>query len=310
MEGRPLEAVGGRETGSGASLFTALEEECWWQGPFSPPGEALCRSLWATERSRDSAAVSSATQEPCLAGTLPCCYSNEFRPAACPMSLPELVRKRLSSFSQTVFTDNNRTGPEDRGGDGIPDNKIVSNLPLQMSLYFNLCFFPFWWLSSVVVLQLKYSFLPDYYKFILVTVIILSTLIEIIRLYLGYMGNLQEKVPELAGFWLLSLLLQLPLILFLLLNEGLKIQPLERAIHIIFVIFLVFQVITAFLALKRMVNQLATRFHLHEFDRLDEQLPSDHLAWKQRRMDAPWVVRPPVEEIRSTSVGWGSAVRA
>ncbi|XP_053140315.1 transmembrane protein 17 isoform X2 [Hemicordylus capensis] len=262
MEGRPLEAVGGRETGSGASLFTALEEECWWQGPFSPPGEALCRSLWATERSRDSAAVSSATQEPCLAGTLPCCYSNEFRPAACPMSLPELVRKRLSSFSQTVFTDNNRTGPEDRGGDGIPDNKIVSNLPLQMSLYFNLCFFPFWWLSSVVVLQLKYSFLPDYYKFILVTVIILSTLIEIIRLYLGYMGNLQEKV------------------------------------------------ITAFLALKRMVNQLATRFHLHEFDRLDEQLPSDHLAWKQRRMDAPWVVRPPVEEIRSTSVGWGSAVRA
>ncbi|XP_053155635.1 transmembrane protein 17-like [Hemicordylus capensis] len=227
------------------------------------------------------------------------------------MSLPEPVRKRLSSFSRTVFTDNNRTQPEDRGGDcGIPDNEIVSNLPLQMSLYFNLCFFPFWWLSSVVVLQLKYSFLPDYYKFILVTVIILSTLIEIIRLYLGYMGNLQEKVPELAGFWLLSLLLQLPLILFLLLNESLKIQPLERAVHIIFVIFLVFQVITAFLALKRMVNQLATRFHLHEFDRLAEQLPSDHLAWKQRRMDAPWVVRPPVEEIRSTSVGWGAAVRA
>ncbi|KAJ6659629.1 hypothetical protein lerEdw1_018598 [Lerista edwardsae] len=198
------------------------------------------------------------------------------------MSLPEPVRKRLNSFSRTVFTDNNRTGPENRGEDNTPDNKIVSNLPLQMSLYFNLCFFPFWWVSSAIMLHLKYPILADYYKFILVTVVILTTLIEIIRLYLGYMGNLQEKVPELAGFWLLSLLLQLPLILFLLLNEGLKIQPLERAVHIIFVTFLVVQVITAFLALKRMVNQLATRFHLHEFD----NLPSDNLAGKKKRVVA------------------------
>uniref|UniRef100_A0A8C5S6D6 Transmembrane protein 17 n=1 Tax=Laticauda laticaudata TaxID=8630 RepID=A0A8C5S6D6_LATLA len=74
------------------------------------------------------------------------------------------------------------------------DNEIVSSLPLQMSLYFNLWFFPFWWASSIAMLQLKYSVLPDYYKFILVTSIILTSLIEVIRLYLGYMGNLQEKV--------------------------------------------------------------------------------------------------------------------
>ena len=43
----------------------------------------------------------------------------------------------------------------------------------------------------------QYSILPDYYKFIVVTVIILITLIEAIRLYLGYMGNLQEKVGRL-----------------------------------------------------------------------------------------------------------------
>ncbi|KAK2092546.1 Transmembrane protein 17, partial [Saguinus oedipus] len=113
-----------------------------------------------------------------------------------------------------------------------------------------------------------YSILPDYYKFIVITVIILITLIEAIRLYLGYMGNLQEKVPELAGFWLLSLLLQLPLILFLLFNEGLTNLPLEKAIHIIFTLFLAFQVVVAFLTLRNMVNQLAVRFHLQDFDRL------------------------------------------
>lgn len=148
------------------------------------------------------------------------------------------------------------------------DNEMVSSLALQMSLYFNSYFFPLWWVSCIVMLHLKYSILPDYYKFIVVTVVILITLIEAIRLYLGCMGNLQEKVPELAGFWLLSLLLQLPLILFLLLNDGLRNLPLEKAIHIIFTIFLTFQVISAFLTLKKMVNQLAARFHLQDFDQL------------------------------------------
>ncbi|XP_065445816.1 transmembrane protein 17 isoform X4 [Chrysemys picta bellii] len=113
---------------------------------------------------------------------------------AARMVLPDPVRRRLGSFSRTVFSDSNRTGPERRGSGGILDNEIVSSLPLQMSLYFNLYFFPFWWVSSVVMLQLKYPVLPDYYKFILVTVIVLASLIEAIRLYLGYMGNLQEKV--------------------------------------------------------------------------------------------------------------------
>ncbi|XP_075391834.1 transmembrane protein 17 [Tenrec ecaudatus] len=181
------------------------------------------------------------------------------------MELPDPVRQRLGNFSRTMFRDSNRTGPEYHEG---PDDEMVSSLVLQMSLYFNTYFFPFWWVSSILMLYMKYSFLPDYYKFIVVTIIILVTLIEVIRLYLGYMGNLQEKVPELAGFWLLSLLLQLPLILFLLFNGGLKSLPMEKAIHMIYTLFLTFQVIAAFLALKRMVNQLATRFHLQDFDHL------------------------------------------
>lgn len=84
------------------------------------------------------------------------------------------------------------------------------------------------------------------------------------------------QVPELAGFWLLTLLLQLPVILFLLFNEGLNIQPLERSVNIIFALFLIFQVIAAFVTLKRMVNKLATHFHLNEFDRLEEH-PVRHL---------------------------------
>uniref|UniRef100_A0A8C5K3I0 Transmembrane protein 17 n=1 Tax=Jaculus jaculus TaxID=51337 RepID=A0A8C5K3I0_JACJA len=181
------------------------------------------------------------------------------------MELPGPVRQRLGDFSRTVFSDSSRTGPE--YGEA-PDNETVSSLGLQMSLYFNTYFFPLWWVSCITMLHMKYSVLPDYYKFIVITVIVLVTLIEGIRLYLGYVGNLQEKVPELAGFWLLSLLLQLPLILFLLLNEGLTNLPLEKAIHIIFTVFLAFQAVSAFLTLKKMVNQLAAHFRLQDFDRL------------------------------------------
>lgn len=40
----------------------------------------------------------------------------------------------------------------------------------------------------------QYAALSDPYKFILITILILMTLIEIIRLFLGYTGNLHEKV--------------------------------------------------------------------------------------------------------------------
>lgn len=116
------------------------------------------------------------------------------------------------------------------------DRQVLSSLQLQMSLYFNMWFFPLWWISESVMLHLKvrqhaesvslvnrfglrssnqvrlkfkqrhkclpvlssrqYPALPDYYKFILVTVLILMTLIEAIRLFLGYAGNLQEKVVQ------------------------------------------------------------------------------------------------------------------
>ncbi|KAI3370793.1 hypothetical protein L3Q82_007327 [Scortum barcoo] len=157
------------------------------------------------------------------------------------MELPETIRKRLEDFSRNVLFD--QTQPFMKEDDAFlsHDKRVLSSLHLQMSLYFNMWFFPLWWISETVMLHLKYPALPDYYKFILVTVLILMTLIEAIRLFLGYAGNLQEKVPELAGFWLLSILLQFPLILFQLFNEAILIQPLERGVHIVLAVFILTQ---------------------------------------------------------------------
>ncbi|MBN3307382.1 transmembrane protein 17B [Amia ocellicauda] len=187
------------------------------------------------------------------------------------MSLPEPVRRRLDDFSRTVFTEQNRTRPLCDEQPAAPhDTEVVSSLPLQMSLFFNMWFFPLWWVCEVVMLHLKYPVLPDYYKFILITILIIMTLIEAIRLYLGYTGNLQEKVPELAGFWLLSLLLQFPLILFQLFNEAILIQPLERGAHIVLSLFILTQVLSGFIALRSMVRHSENRFHLRQFNGIQE----------------------------------------
>ncbi|CAI5664742.1 transmembrane protein 17B isoform X2 [Oreochromis niloticus] len=184
------------------------------------------------------------------------------------MELPETLRKHLEDFSRNVLFDQSRTESSSKDRDAFlaHDNRVLSSLQLQMSLYFNMWFFPWWWISETVMLQLKYPALSDYYKIILVTILILMTLIEAIRLYLGYAGNLQQKVPELAGFWLLSVLLQFPLILFQLFNEAILVQPLERGVHIVLALFILTQAISGFVALRDMVRHTESQFHLRQFD--------------------------------------------
>ena len=82
--------------------------------------------------------------------------------------------------------------------------------------------------------------------------------------------NFALKVPELAGFWLLTLVLQLPLTLLLLLNEHMMILPMERAVNIIMTGFVAFEVIQGYRVIKAMTEHQVSKFHLHQFDDLTE----------------------------------------
>ena len=54
------------------------------------------------------------------------------------------------------------------------------------------------------------------------------------------------QVPELAGSWLLTILIQFPLIILLLFNEDALLLPLERAVHIVMALFVLFEVICGY----------------------------------------------------------------
>lgn len=147
-----------------------------------------------------------------------------------------------------------------------PGNELVSSLPLQIALYFNVFFFPFWLVTCVVILALKFQHLEQLFQFVIITIYIVMSGTESMRLYLGYLGNLQERVPELAGFWLLTMVLQLPLLIFLLAARGGKPTPTEIAVHVVFLIFLLSEICAGFFALKAMSRQQVMKFHLQEFD--------------------------------------------
>ncbi|XP_044052275.1 transmembrane protein 17A isoform X3 [Siniperca chuatsi] len=170
--------------------------------------------------------------------------------------VPENLQMGLAYMGGSVFT-NNRTADSDftrEQEDTSAVNELVSHLPLQMLLYFNMFYFPCWWFSAVFMLEVKFCYLPGYYQALLITGMILLTVIEVIRLYLGYIGNLKEK---------------LPVLLFFLTDEGIIILPFERAVHSLYLLFLLAQILASFLALRTMTRKLTLLFHLRQFGKVE-----------------------------------------
>ncbi|XP_073971656.1 transmembrane protein 17-like [Rhodnius prolixus] len=141
-----------------------------------------------------------------------------------------------------------------------------SNLPLQVCLYFNVVFFPFWLAVNFIMIPIKFSKLEILYQFILALSLVAVIIIEGIRLYIGYIGNLKEKIPEIASFWLISVLLQTPLQMFLLLSSGIKSSVLERIMQSIMCIFLIVQIILGFIALKHTAKHSVRSFQFVNFN--------------------------------------------
>ncbi|XP_070807685.1 transmembrane protein 17B-like [Pituophis catenifer annectens] len=181
----------------------------------------------------------------------------------------ELAQLREVSYLSGLAGGRQRTeGPHLEQGQAHNGHTVLSSLPLQMLLYFNVFFLPFWCLSEAVMLELKFSLLPLYYQCLLVAAYLTIVGVESARLFLGYVGNLQEKVPELAGFLLLSFVIEMPVLLFILTDHQVIRMPLEMAVHGVLLCFLTSEIVAASFALKDMAKHLARQFYLMQFEGL------------------------------------------
>ncbi|RVE54863.1 hypothetical protein evm_000630 [Chilo suppressalis] len=129
--------------------------------------------------------------------------------------------------------------------------KYRNMLFLQKCLYFNAYIFLVWIVVVSFFLYMKLGILGHLTKYLTVTVFTLLIIIELTRLYLGHYGNLSCQVPELAGFLMLTTLMQMPLINFFLFNPYLLSTPTEIILHGILWVFSIFEVVFSFLALRQ-----------------------------------------------------------
>ncbi|XP_057686927.1 transmembrane protein 17A isoform X3 [Corythoichthys intestinalis] len=183
--------------------------------------------------------------------------------------VPDDISTGLAYVGTSVLSDHVRSERCDLSPSRAVANEVSCNLPLQMLIYFNLFYLPLWCLSSVCMLEIKFVYLPGYYQGLLITGIVLVTILELLRLYLGYFGNLEENVPALSCFCVLTFAFQLPILLFFVTDEGLAILPLERAVHILFLAFALAENLAAGLALRTLTRKLTLLFHLRQMAKVE-----------------------------------------
>ncbi|PAA89797.1 hypothetical protein BOX15_Mlig019782g1 [Macrostomum lignano] len=134
-------------------------------------------------------------------------------------------------------------------------------LPLQIVYYFNAFFAPFWIVGFLLSIVDKYSKLNYIYQPILIALFCLYCILEFIRLYIGYFGNLSENIADLAGSWLITTVIQLPAICFFLFNYFLLVNPFEIVMHSVEFIFVLLEVIMGLYTIKVFQTVQALKFH-------------------------------------------------
>ena len=191
-----------------------------------------------------------------------------------PPELPRSVNYGLNRLATSVFSSTNATNFT-KGSNNRPKQTRIeidysSSLPLQMLLYFNVCFFPCWLFSLTFVLPVLTLTDGSNDIILLVFAFVFKAIIEFVRLYLGYAGNLAERLPELTAFCLLTTIFQIPLSIFLLiypLLASIEIQmALVFAVEIIYIVFLVLESGFSIYAVRIMVEAQSSRFHYRQFE--------------------------------------------
>ncbi|XP_066995616.1 transmembrane protein 17 isoform X2 [Anabrus simplex] len=156
--------------------------------------------------------------------------------------MSEMLKRSVTNMSETLFP--GITHQEVRTNTWFikPGYEMVSSLPLQMALYFNVILFPFW--LAVII-------------------------------FMAYV-----KVPELVAFWMLSLLLQLPCQLFILFNRAAPLLPGEKTVHIVMILLLLSQLASGYTALRSLCGQQAKRYQMMQI-RLAQQRKASGAAKEQ-----------------------------
>jgi len=139
--------------------------------------------------------------------------------------------------------------------------EIESSLVLQMLLYFNVYYSFIWFITQLTVFIWKVKLNQESPNFTAVAFAVWA-LAEPFRLGLGYSGNLKEKVPHLTAFFLLTVLPQTAILIYMVASHRNTI-PFEYAASFIMIIFFLLpQIIEGYRITRKIIRLQTQRFYL------------------------------------------------
>lgn len=151
--------------------------------------------------------------------------------------------------------------------------QVAASTPLQMTLYFSVPFAIMWAASNQLLFYWKVRNFDVPIEVAVISPMIFWVwfLVEPIRLLLGYVGNLNERVAWLGGFWVLSIFPQLIAHMYFLIGQYLLWfnMPVEIWSTLVYLGIVLLQLLLGFSTIRRLVDKAMADFHLQPVDSAD-----------------------------------------
>ena len=120
---------------------------------------------------------------------------------------------------------------------------------------------------------MNWFYLSKWYKFQSLFFYLVFIIIEPIRLYLGFHGNMRERIPEITGCFLFTCFPQLIIVLYFLFLQPMMgagfAMPFDIALNLVYLLMMAPEMVFAYLGAQRILEQQSVLFGMMYKDDLD-----------------------------------------
>ncbi|KNC47358.1 transmembrane protein 17 [Thecamonas trahens ATCC 50062] len=145
--------------------------------------------------------------------------------------------------------------------------QMAASLLLQMLLYYSGLFSLMWGIITACIMAWKWDNLDDapVFQYITMVVFVIWAVVEPLRIWFGFVGNLKEKVPQLAAHCLLNVFPQIPVLIYLAAFQP-SLLPFERVANVIQLLLVIVSAGVGFATTRSLVRNQTSQFYLNQFE--------------------------------------------
>jgi transmembrane protein 17 len=132
----------------------------------------------------------------------------------------------------------------------------LSSLPLQVTLHFNVLFSIMYLILIGATCMSKVLY---YNKKVAISSITVWVCFEVVRLYYGMSGNMNEKVPELSAYLLITIFPQIPFALYFAYIQPV-LFPVDPILGTFMLLLLLFQIWAGLITTRKLIRNQTAQF--------------------------------------------------